>query len=209
MNPTPSKMSEVIFRMAAAMGKVAQDTENQELYGPSMLTTERQMALERENYITGLKSEENPRVSEGGTSTGHVDFNPSSRVNHSSEALKTDAQSLQARVLNILASVSCGTELFGTEGKFIVTISGSTCLLFYKWKGLDIANGTRVPLTTRKYYISPHMLDVELVQTAFLCLKTTLEHELRESFKYKGVAIFGPHLDLDVLTTVTTKERIA
>lgn len=198
MNPTPSKMSEIIFRMAAAMGKVAQDTENQELYGPSMASLEAvtdPLEQDKISYMETLEPQDNVYTP-----------NPRAKgVNASPETLKTDAQSLQTRTLELLKFVSCNT--FGHLGKWIVTISGTTCLLFYKWEGVDNNTNAQVKLTSRKYYISPNMLDVEIVQTAFLCLKTALEHELREAFKYKGVAVFGPHLDLDTLTTVTTKAR--
>ena len=39
----------------------------------------------------------------------------------------------------------------------------------------------------------------EVVQTALKCVLTSVEHEARESFTYRGRAIFGPHLDVDVL----------
>ncbi len=60
-------------------------------------------------------------------------------------------------------------------------------------------NKTEEPMSWRgrKWYLSPHMTCSEIVQTAFLALKTTLEHEMRENFKYEGVAVLGPHWDLD------------
>jgi len=64
----------------------------------------------------------------------------------------------------------------------------------------------------RKFYISPHMTDGEIVQTIFLACKIAQEHELREQFKYKGVSVFDPHYDLDQLVALhhaeeATKER--
>lgn len=51
----------------------------------------------------------------------------------------------------------------------------------------------------RKWRLSKHMTRSEVVQTAFLAVKTAEEHECRERFKYFGIAIFGPHLDADDL----------
>lgn len=51
----------------------------------------------------------------------------------------------------------------------------------------------------RKWRLSDHMTKSEIVQTAFLAIKTWEEHETREKFTYKGKAIFGPHLDVEVL----------
>ena len=53
--------------------------------------------------------------------------------------------------------------------------------------------------TTRKWYISPWATKSELVQTALKLVITALEHEAREQFRYKDVAVFGPHFDVDRL----------
>jgi hypothetical protein len=59
--------------------------------------------------------------------------------------------------------------------------------------------GKPMPWWGRKWYISPHMTDGEIVQTIFLACRVAVEHELREQFKYKGAAIFDPHYNLDIL----------
>lgn len=51
----------------------------------------------------------------------------------------------------------------------------------------------------RKWYVSPWATTSEVVQTAFLAVKTAQEHELREQFTYCGKAIFGPHYDVRAL----------
>lgn len=45
----------------------------------------------------------------------------------------------------------------------------------------------------RKWLLSQHMTDSEVVQTALLAVLTAEEHEARERFRYKGQAIYGPH----------------
>lgn len=52
---------------------------------------------------------------------------------------------------------------------------------------------------TRKWQLSYHMTKSELVQTAFKCALTSMEHRTRELFKYKGKRIFGPHFDVERL----------
>ncbi|MFT3671328.1 hypothetical protein [Aestuariivirga sp.] len=59
--------------------------------------------------------------------------------------------------------------------------------------------GKPMPWWGRKWYISPNMTDGEIVQTVFKALLTAVEHETREQFLFKGVAIFDPHIDLDKL----------
>jgi hypothetical protein len=51
----------------------------------------------------------------------------------------------------------------------------------------------------RKWFLSSETSRSEIVQTAFKAVITALEHEARETFRYKGAAIFGPHFDCDLL----------
>jgi len=52
---------------------------------------------------------------------------------------------------------------------------------------------------SRKWPISPHMTKGEIVQTALLAVRVAVEHEMREDFKWRGQAIFGPHFDIELL----------
>lgn len=49
------------------------------------------------------------------------------------------------------------------------------------------------------WYVHPECTFSELVQRVFLAVQQFEEHELRESFFYKGAAIFSPHLDCEAL----------
>lgn len=62
-------------------------------------------------------------------------------------------------------------------------------------------NHTGEPLNwkSRKWILSIHMTDGEIVQTAFKAVLTAMEHEVREQFTYRGVSIFDPHYDLEKL----------
>lgn len=44
----------------------------------------------------------------------------------------------------------------------------------------------------RKWYMSQHMTDSEIIQTIFLAVTVWEEHERRERFRLDGKAIFGP-----------------
>lgn len=50
-----------------------------------------------------------------------------------------------------------------------------------------------------KVYLSPHMIESELVAITFALCKGFEEHECREWFKYRGRAIYGPHISVDAL----------
>lgn len=58
---------------------------------------------------------------------------------------------------------------------------------------------------TRKWQLSAHMTPSELVQTALKCVLTSLEHEAREHFTYRGAAIFGPHFDVEQLVLLCSR----
>jgi hypothetical protein len=59
--------------------------------------------------------------------------------------------------------------------------------------------GTLEVQYTRKWYISHEATASEVVQTALKLVLTSVEHEARESFRYCGHAIFGPHLSVEKL----------
>lgn len=51
----------------------------------------------------------------------------------------------------------------------------------------------------RKWLLSPHMTDSEIIATAFKACITNEEHECRENFTYKGQNIYCPHYDVEEL----------
>ena len=67
---------------------------------------------------------------------------------------------------------------------------------------LDSATGEEVSWKGRKWLVSEHTKEGELVQTFLKAALTALEHELREGFRYCGRAIFDPHLPMSSFLTV-------
>lgn len=49
------------------------------------------------------------------------------------------------------------------------------------------------------------MVKSEVVATAMKAVLAAEEHEARELFKYRGKAIFNPHIDVDALAGVCEK----
>lgn len=58
----------------------------------------------------------------------------------------------------------------------------------------------------RKWYLSSHMTEDEVVKTAFAAFKATVEHEVMEGFKYDGTVVFNPHVNFQELIAVSTRE---
>lgn len=84
---------------------------------------------------------------------------------------------------------------------FLVSVpaDGPTFLVI-EFEATDTKTGEYSRLwRSRKWPLSKHMTRSEVVQTAFAATLMAIEHEARESFKYKGHAIFGPHFDVEAL----------
>lgn len=71
----------------------------------------------------------------------------------------------------------------------------------------DIRTGKLDQQWTRKWLLTPGMTKSEIVQTAFKCCITSMEHRTREGFTYKGRRIFGPHFDVDALVEICEQGR--
>lgn len=75
---------------------------------------------------------------------------------------------------------------------------GRTFLQIYKE---GICNRTQEPYREggRKWDVSAHATESEIVLTVFKACMTFVEHEYREQFKYKGYCILDPHTSVDAL----------
>lgn len=74
----------------------------------------------------------------------------------------------------------------------------------------DIHGGEIEEQKGRKFYISPYMIEGEVVKTAFLAVMQAMEHEVREKFLYRGKRLLGPHIAIKELMAVAdTREHRA
>lgn len=60
---------------------------------------------------------------------------------------------------------------------------------------------------TRRWFLSPAMSKSEIVQTAFKCIITSMEHRAREWFTWNNRAIFHPHHNIEKLWEIC-EERV-
>lgn len=58
----------------------------------------------------------------------------------------------------------------------------------------------------RKFYLSTHMTQDEVVKTAFLAFKLAVEHEIMEGFSVGGKTLFNPHVDFTELLAISHRE---
>lgn len=63
----------------------------------------------------------------------------------------------------------------------------------------DAVTGKYELQKSRKWLLSPHMVETEIVRTAFLAIRQAALHEVDEAFKYQGARIYGPHVSVQAL----------
>jgi hypothetical protein len=105
------------------------------------------------------------------------------------------------RFANVLARVSY------PGFYFIVSASNGGSYLQIKFTGPCNVTGEECEWKSRKWLLSTHMTDGEIVQTAFKAVLTALEHEARERFTYRGWSIFDPHYDVEALVKLRSQGK--
>lgn len=60
----------------------------------------------------------------------------------------------------------------------------------------------------RKWLLSRHMTDGEVLQTALMAVLAFEEHEAREAFQLDGVRIFSPHKSVAALMAAEEEKRL-
>ena len=84
---------------------------------------------------------------------------------------------------------------------------GGTPYVQVLFKGKDRITGKEEIQRCRKWMLSFHMGNSEIVRTVFQAIQGAVAHELTEAFKYKGARIFNPHMDYDELA-VAIKNKV-
>lgn len=111
---------------------------------------------------------------------------------------------MRERVQSLLARVA----LCGRAGSFRVIEKAPGVILLQHLQILTcVRDGAARECHGRKFYLSPHMTDEEILQTALLAVIQFEEHEVRERFHFDGKRIFGPHKSLAALEQCEEQER--
>jgi len=110
-------------------------------------------------------------------------------------------QELVARAMVWLS----GVEFLSYE--FVVRESHGGVFLQASYEDPDTYSSEPAIQFTRKWLLSPEMSESEVIQTAFKCCLTSMEHRTREAFKFCGARIFGPHFEVHDLVQLCAKGR--
>jgi hypothetical protein len=55
----------------------------------------------------------------------------------------------------------------------------------------------------RKWYLSDHMTEDEIIKTAFAAVKAAVDHEVMEGYKVDDIILFNPHVSFEELLKVS------
>lgn len=58
----------------------------------------------------------------------------------------------------------------------------------------------------RKWYLSKHMTDDEIIKTCYAAFEACVKHEIMEGFKVDGKMLFNPHINFEALLSISDKE---
>jgi len=93
--------------------------------------------------------------------------------------------------------------------EFTVLVDGRGEVYLQAWYlEADTLGGDVEKQYTRRWFLSPHMNNSEIVQTAFKCILTSMEHRTREWFTYKARAIFQPHYNVEKLWEICEEREV-
>lgn len=99
----------------------------------------------------------------------------------------------QEQIASILSKITF------MDRQFLLTDKGDGFLLQVAYLEEDVEKPGTSPVLqkARKYYISPWMSTSEIVETAFLAVRRSMEHVVCEHFLYDGHRVYSPHFDIE------------
>ena len=112
------------------------------------------------------------------------------------------------RALNYADFIRIVGDIQFPEYELMVVRRGEDLVLYARYWDADIVTGKLTEQKTRKWLLSWHMVPSEVVQTAFKCIMTSMEHRVREHFLYKEQRVFGPHFDVEALVDIARARRL-
>lgn len=90
----------------------------------------------------------------------------------------------------------------------LVSLDGDRPVLQVEFEGEDVVTGVIEKQKCRKWFLSYHMCNNELVGTAFKAIQAAEEHETREFFKYKNERVMNPHFSYDDIAELVKQNKL-
>lgn len=93
------------------------------------------------------------------------------------------------------------------DWQFVVGKKGDGFLIQVQFMGEDTDGSGKLELQKcRKWFVSQHSVDSEVIRSCFLAIRQAEEHELCEHFHYKGHQVYNPHLDMNSMAEFISKK---
>jgi hypothetical protein len=121
--------------------------------------------------------------------------------------MQSETEKEETRIRSIVSRISF--RLFGTVFNMYVVPDkkfGGRLYIQVRYSALCTQTGKQEVWSGRKWYLSDHMLDDEVVKTCYAACRAAAEHEAMEAFKVDGVVLFNPHTSFEELLKVSHKE---
>lgn len=83
------------------------------------------------------------------------------------------------------------------DGWFVLHSKGDGWLLQLCYFDKDVHTGEREIQHARKWYISPHMTETEIVEGAWAACQRSMLHRAGEWFTYRGARVYSPHFRIE------------
>lgn len=94
------------------------------------------------------------------------------------------------------------------DWRFLVKLDNDRPYLQIKFDAPCNMTGVMEEQSGRKWILSYHMTDDEVVATALKATLTAVEHETREQFKWKDQPIFRPHYNIYELHKLSSRNAV-
>ncbi len=84
------------------------------------------------------------------------------------------------------------------EGRtFRLLEKGDGYLLQCTYLERDVESNVVRDQHSRKWYVSKHMTETEIVETAWACYQRSVIHQAAEHFTYRGRRVYSPHFKIE------------
>lgn len=116
--------------------------------------------------------------------------------------------SKKQRILNLIGRIQA--RLLGYEFQFIVSSdqihNSGRYYIQCRYFAPCTKTGEKQLWKGRKWYLSEFMTDDEIVKTAWCAFEAAVKHEIMEGFKVDGKILFNPHINFEVLLSISHLE---
>ena len=109
--------------------------------------------------------------------------------------------------MGLLLKIHVPQRLF-PEGRWKVHDKGDGFLVQLIFQGKNNDNGKVETQSCRKWYVSSHSTDTEVIRTAYKACEAAVLHELDELFLFQGERIYNPHYDAVALVEMARDARV-